>query len=199
MKILIACEFSGRATQAFRNTGHDAYSCDLLPTEGNPAWHIQDDALQVAHSQQWDMMIAFPPCTYLSCAGLRWWHNPGRAEKREDALQFVRDLMDAPVPQIAIENPQGAIGSNIRKADQYVQPFQFGDPYIKRTGLWLTGLPLLEPTDLVEPVGHWMTTNSERKTGKPDGLAGRNKRLRSLTFPGIARAMADQWAPTSLS
>jgi len=193
MRILVACEFSGRLTSEFRNLGHDAWSCDLLPTEGNPEWHIQGDALQVAYGQTWEMMIAFPPCTYLSCAGVRWWHVPGRAEKREQALQFVRDLMNAPVPQIAIENPQGAIGSNIRKADQYIQPYQFGDPYIKRTGLWLDNLPLLEPTETVEPTGHWMTTASARKAGEPDGLAGHNQRLRSLTFPGIAAAMGAQW------
>ena len=139
----------------------------------------------------WDLMVAFPPCTYLSCAGVRWWWNPGRAEKRETALQFVRDLMAAPIGHIAIENPQGAIGSYIRKADQYIQPHEHGDPYIKKTGLWLKNLPLLEPSNPVEPVGHWMASSSV-VTGLPTEVSG-SKSRRSLTFSGVAEAMADQW------
>lgn len=142
-------------------------------------------------------MVAFPPCTYLSCAGVMWWHQPGRAEKREAALDFVRALMAADIDHIAIENPQGAIGSNIRKADQYIQPWEHGDPYIKKTGLWLKNLPKIEPTNVVEPVGHWMHSSSvKRRGGLPTEIAA--KKDRSLTFPGIAEAMADQWGGESV-
>lgn len=190
-RVLVACEFSGRVRDAFRRRGHDAWSCDILPTESNPEYHFQGDVLEVL-GMGWDLMVAFPPCTYLSCAGVRWWHSPGRAEKRAEGLQFVSSLMAAPIGRIAIENPQGAIGSHIRKADQYIQPYQFGDPWIKRTGLWLKNLPALVPADIVEPLGHWLHS-SNVITGLPTGVAGQDRRLRSLTFPGIAEAMAEQW------
>lgn len=145
-------------------------------------------------ADDWDLMVAHPPCRYLSCAGCKSWYAPGRAEKREAALGFVRALMAAPIERIAIENPQGAIGSNIRKADQYIQPWEHGDPYIKRTGLWLKNLPLLQPSNPVEPVAHWMEASSVRKRGGlPVDVAGKSQKMRSLTFLGIARAMAGQW------
>jgi hypothetical protein len=190
LRVLVACEYSARVRDAFRAKDHDAWSCDILPTDGDPTWHIQGDVLEVL-DKGWDLMVAFPPCTYLSCAGVRWWYAPGRAEKREAALDFIRELMAADIDQIAIENPQGAIGSYIRKADQYIQPHWFGDPYIKKTGLWLKNVPKLLPTCPVEPVGHWMHS-SNVITGLPTE-ASKSKRDRSLTFPGIARAMADQW------
>jgi hypothetical protein len=193
IRVLVACEYSGRVRDAFLSRGHDAWSCDVIPSDADPTYHIQGDVLGIL-DQDWDLMVAHPPCTYLSCAGVKWWHTPGRAELREAALEFVQALMDAPIPRIAIENPQGAIGSHIRKADQYIQPWEHGDPYIKKTGLWLKNLPLLVPSRIVEPIGHWMESSSVRKRGGlPVNFAGKSPKMRSLTFAGVAEAMADQW------
>lgn len=184
MRVLIACEFSGIVRDAFIAAGHDAVSCDLLPSE-RPGPHIQGDVLRVL-ADGWDLMIAHPPCTYLASSGARWW--PGREELQREALAFVRRLMDAPIPHIAIENPVGAIGTHIRKADQIIQPFMFGDPYMKTTCLWLTGLPQLTPTNIV-----W---GREQKCWKESPGPERAKN-RSRTYPGIARAMAGQWGSPS--
>ena len=150
MKVLIACETSGAVRDAFLNRGHDAVSCDLLPHQhGGP--HITGDVLEVL-ADGWDLMIAHPPCTYLCSSGLHWNKRvPGREEKTREAVEFVRRLMAAPIPQWAIENPVGRIGTAIRPADQYIQPHQFGHDASKRTGLWLEGLPPLRPTGFVPP------------------------------------------------
>ena len=148
MRVLIACEFSGRVRQAFRDRGHDAWSCDLLPAEDGSKFHRTDDALRVARGSHWDLMIAHPPCTYLTNAGARWW--PNRQQEQSDALAFVRMLMNSPIERIAIENPPGRIGSQIRKADQYIHPWQFGHMETKTTGLWLKNLPLLKPKNIVK-------------------------------------------------
>lgn len=203
MKILIACESSGTVREALRDLGHDAWSCDLLPADDGSPFHIQGDALDVAYSHHWDMMIAHPPCTYLTVSGLHWNKRvPGRAEKTEEALAFVQKLMDAPIEKIAIENPVGAISTRIRKADQYIQPYEFGDDASKKTGLWLKNLPLLVST--VEPFpGRIVEHNGkqvERWSNQTD--SGQNRlapspdrwKERSKTYPGIADAMANQWA-----
>jgi hypothetical protein len=196
MRVLVACEYSGKVREAFRKLGHDAWSCDLLPADDASPYHIQGDVLE-ALDQGWDLMIAFPPCTYLCSSGLHWnKRRPGRAEKTEEALRFVQMLMNAPVPRIAIENPVGCISTRIRKPSQYVQPHQFGDDASKKTGLWLKGLPLLVPTRNVEPR---IVNGKKRWSNQTD--SGQNKlapsedrwKKRSETYQGIADAMANQW------
>ncbi len=193
--MLVACEYSGAVRDAFRARGHDAMSCDLLPTDV-PGPHYQGSVLDVI-GDGWDLMVAHPPCTYLSSSGLHWnGRVEGRAAKTEDALAFVRALLDAPIPRIAVENPVGCIGTRIRKADQTIQPHQFGDDASKATCLWLKGLPLLTPT---AHVPGRMVNGKPRWANQTD--SGQNRlgpsadrwKLRSATFPGIAAAMADQW------
>lgn len=218
MKVLVACEYSGRVRDAFRALGHDAMSCDLLPTDV-PGPHYQGDVRDVL-DRGWDLMIAHPPCTYLCSSGLHWNKRvPGRAQLTEEALDFVRLLLDAPVERIAIENPIGCIGTRIRKPDQTIQPWQFGEDASKATCLWLKNLPPLKPTKLVEPrmvccgavlppgVGKYGCANCNgeniarpRWGNQTDG--GQNKlppsidrwKIRSETFDGIAAAMALQWS-----
>jgi hypothetical protein len=195
MRVLIACEYSGTVRDAFLARGHDAVSCDLLPTE-SPGPHYQGDVRDIL-ADGWDLMVAHPPCTYLCSSGLHWnTRVPGRAEKTEEALQFVRMLMEAPIPRIAIENPVGAIGSRIRKADQYIHPWQFGHDASKRTGLWLKGLPRLAMTRYVAPrmVGDKERWGNQTNSGQNRlGPSEDRWKLRSATYPGIAAAMADQW------
>ena len=182
MKILVACEFSGRVRDAFIAKGHDAISCDLLPSD-TPGPHYMGDVRDLLH-EPWDMMVAFPPCTYLCVSGARW-HSG--SDRQRSALEFVQLLMNAEIPRIAIENPVGAISSHIRKPDQIVHPWQFGHGETKTTCLWLKGLPKLIPTQIVDD----RNPRIHRMTGwnNPD-----RSRLRSLTYPGIATAMADQWS-----
>ena len=180
MRILIACEYSGTVRDAFRARGHDALSCDLLPTE-RPGPHYQGDVFDIL-GDGWDMMIAHPPCTHLAVSGARWWKDK-RAEQAE-ALDFVRDLMAAPIPRIAIENPISIISTAIRKPDQIVQPWQFGHGETKATCLWLQGLPKLVPTDIVD--------GREARIHKMPPSPDRWKE-RSRTYQGIADAMAAQW------
>lgn len=192
LKVLVACEFSGRVREAFRKRGHDAWSCDLLPSE-IPGKHIQDDVLK--HLDGWDLMIAHPPCTYLAVSGARWFKE--RQKEQEEALEFVRKLMDAPIEKIAIENPVSVISTRIRKPDQIIQPWMFGDSYTKRTCLWLKNLPLLVPTKIVDK-GEQIVYSSGRKMPKWCADMWKLKpeiraKERSRTFPGIAEAMAEQW------
>ena len=150
MKVLIACEYSGRVREAFRALGHEAWSCDLLPSEDNSPWHRQIDALEFAYNKAngWDLMIAHPPCTHLSVSGSRWFKD--KVKEQAEALEFVRILIDAPIRKIAIENPISVISSKIRKPDQIIQPWQFGHGETKATCLWLKELPKLTPTNIVE-------------------------------------------------
>tara|TARA_Y100000401_G_scaffold116665_1_gene123021 strand:+ start:3473 stop:4066 length:594 start_codon:yes stop_codon:yes gene_type:complete len=196
MRVLVACEYSGVVRQAFRAKGHDAWSCDLLPADDGSAYHIQGDVLEVINDE-WDMMLAFPPCTFLCSSGLHWnGRTPGRAEKTERALDFVRALMGADVAKIVIENPVGRISTAIRKPDQYIHPHQFGHDASKKTGLWLKGLPLLEPTNDIAPR---MVNGKPRWGNQTD--SGQNKlppskdrwKIRSQTYEGVANAMAAQW------
>ena len=180
MRVLVACEFSGAMREAFRARGHDAWSCDLLPTEV-PGQHIVGDVLEVL-GDGWDLMVAHPPCTHLAVSGARWWKD--KAQEQADALEFVRALMAAPIDRIALENPISKISSAIRKPDQIVQPWQFGHGETKATCLWLKGLPKLQPMDVVEgrePKVHHMAPGPNRW------------RERSRTYAGIAKAMAQQW------
>ena len=188
MRVLVACEFSGRVRDAFMARGHDALSCDLLPTEA-PGWHHQGDVRDLLESGWADLMIAFPPCTYLSKAGARWW--PQRQAEQAEALEFVRLLMNAPIERIAIENPVGRISTAIRKPDQIIHPYWFGEPWSKGTCLWLKNLPPLKATNMVEPTGYWVG-GDRVKHGEH-----RDPHMRSLTFVGIAEAMAEQWSNDS--
>ena len=195
MRVLIACEYSGTVRDAFRALGYDAMSCDLLPTDRDGP-HYQGDVFDVI-GQGWDLMIAHPPCTYLCSSGLHWnKRQPDREQRTADALAFVQALMDAPIARIAIENPIGRIGAAIRKADQIIQPYQFGHDASKQTALWLKGLPKLTPTQLVAPR---MVDGKARWANQTD--SGQNRlspsadrwKLRSTTYQGIADAMANQW------
>jgi hypothetical protein len=189
MRVLIACEFSGIVREAFKARGHDAWSCDLLPTE-IPGQHIIGDAIEAAIAGRWDLMIAHPPCTYLTRAGARWWK--GREAEQDAAVEFVRKLLAAPIPRICIENPAGALTKRIRPPDQYIQPWEHGHPECKTTGLWLVGLPLLAPTrDVRAEMGLLplkLRTRTHYAAPGPDRW-----KARSRTLPGIAVAMADQW------
>ena len=198
-RVLIACEFSGVVREAFRKAGHEAYSCDILPALDNSPYHIQDDCLKQIYLMDFALMIAHPPCTYLSVSGQHWnKRRPERALETEKALEFVQRLLDAPIPRIALENPIGIISTKIRKPDQIIQPYQFGHDASKATCLWLKGLPTLSPTQYVEPrlVGgkrRWgnQTDSGQNKLGpSPDRW-----KLRSITYSGIANQMALQWSP----
>ena len=183
-RVLVACEYSGAVRDAFRDRGHDAMSCDLLPTDA-PGPHYTGDVFDLELSD-FDLLIAFPPCTHLAVSGARWFPEKRADGRQQAALDFVRRLMDAPVDRIALENPVSIISSAIRKPDQTIQPWQHGHGETKRTCLWLKNLPLLVPSNIVD--------GREQRVWKLPPTADRWK-LRSATFPGIAAAMADQWGP----
>lgn len=195
MRVLIACEYSATVRDAFRARGFDAWSCDLLPTEGDPAWHIQGDALEAIYSQHWDCLIGHPPCTYLSRAGARWWGTPKRDRLADEAADFVFAMRDASITHIAIENPIGQLNTRWRYPDQIIQPWEYGHPFSKATCLWLKRLPPLMPTDIYAHYRPLIRSNvtARKKQGKAqDGvLSGGLESAR--TFKGIAAAMADQW------
>lgn len=217
MIILIACEESQRVTEAFRKIGHTAYSCDILDTSGNhPEWHIKGDVSRLLNGntsfftedgvkhevvEKWDMIIAFPPCTYLTVTGNRWFNIDKygddaleRIGKRKKAAKFFMDIANADCEKIAIENPVGYMNTYYRKPDQIIQPYQFGDPFEKKTCLWLKGLNPLEYTNVVEP-----PPRQKLRSGKSMPVWYSNAphkdraRLRAVTFPGVANAMAEQW------
>jgi hypothetical protein len=203
MKVLVACEFSGSVRDAFARRGHDAWSCDLLPSE-TPGNHIQGDALQVL-GDGWDLLIAHPPCTYLSYAANHAWNRPGRAELREEAMKFFMKMINAPVPRICVENPVGYPNTVYRKPDQTIHPYMFGDKQLKRTCLWLKNLPHLwywehenslfqrTATDYPEPVYATLREDGSTKL-RHFTEASHGGHVRSVTFPSIARAMAEQWS-----
>lgn len=181
MRVLVACEYSGRVRDAFLAKGHEAISCDVLPTD-SPGPHYMGDVLPLAYTGYWDMMIAFPPCTHLAVSGARWFKD--KKEEQKAALQFVRDLMNAPIEKICIENPVSIISSQIKKPCQTIQPWMFGHGETKKTCLWLDGLPPLVATNIVEG----RESRVHRMAPGPD-----RAKKRSLTYLGIAQAMADQW------
>jgi hypothetical protein len=204
MKILVACERSGRVREAFAARGHDAWSCDLWETQ-QPGQHIVCDVRAVL-GDGWDLMIAHPPCRYLSYAGIRHWNVPGRAEKRAEAFAFFMEMVNAPIPRICVENPRGYPGQAYRKANQEIHPYFFGEPELKRTCLWLKNLPELwwwdKPNSLFaitsvpipEPVGYYGADS--RQPGKKRWFVDSGTKdpdERSLTFQSIAAAMAAQW------
>lgn len=197
MRVLVACEYSGRVRDAMLAKGHDAVSCDLVPSEIPGPHHVGDVLPLLADG--WDMLVAFPPCRYLTKSNA--WRWDVITAERNEALGFVRLLMAAPIPRIAIENPVGAIGTQIRPADQYIHPWWFGEPWQKMTGLWLTGLPKLRPGVTERPstvrpycqagYGPRREDGSRESRGAPG--SARRSSDRSRTFRGIASAMADQW------
>tara|TARA_R110001592_G_scaffold114472_2_gene314316 strand:+ start:570 stop:1202 length:633 start_codon:yes stop_codon:yes gene_type:complete len=209
MRILVACEESQAITKELRRIGHEAYSCDLLPCSGGHSeWHYQQDVFEVI-DKGWDMMIAHPPCTFLAVSGARWLYNKDGSKNEErwknqaKALDFVQKLMDAPIDKIAIENPISVISSQIRKPNQIVHPWMFGDKASKSTCLWLKNLPELKPTDIVEK-GEFIEFISKKGVKKKqpkwyfDALKNsktpsERRTLRSKTFKGMAEAMAKQW------
>ena len=183
MRVLIACEYSGTVRDAFIALGHDAMSCDLLPTDRDGP-HYQGDVFDVI-GDRWDLMIAHPPCTHLAVSGARHFAEKVADGRQQEALEFVRRLLDAPIPKIALENPISIISTRIRRPDQIIQPWQFGHGETKATCLWLKGLPLLKPTDIVEG-------RSDRIHKMPPSID--RWKLRSTTYQGIANAMALQWS-----
>ena len=197
MKVLVACEYSATVRDAFRAKGHDAWSCDLLPTDGDPYYHIQGDALVMAHGHAWDLLIAHPPCTYLTNSGVTWLHkDPTRWEKLDEGAAFFKALLDAPVERIAIENPimhkyaKERIGGV--KQTQTIQPYQFGHLEQKATCLWLKNLPPLQPTSDLKAQTKALPDNERQRLHYLPPSADRWK-LRSTTYKGIADAMAIQW------
>ncbi len=192
MKVLVACEYSGRVRDAFNKLGHNAVSCDLLPSD-SPGPHYQGDVFDII-GDGWDLMIAHPPCTYLAVSGMHWTTRGLRdPQLTDDALEFVRRLMDAPINRIAIENPVSVISSRIRKPDQIIQPWWFGEDASKKTCLWLKNLPPLTPTNMLP--GDSKTRRGNQTAGGQNKLPPSKDRwkIRSTTYQGIADAMAAQW------
>ena len=180
MNVLVACEFSGIVRDAFTARGHDATSCDLLPSE-RPGKHIEDDVIPHLNDG-WDLLIAHPPCTHLAVSGAAWFYR--KQKEQREALVFVKKLLDAPIDKICLENPVSVISTKIRKPDQIIQPYEYGEPYSKKTCLWLKGLPKLIPTKIC--------SIREQRVWREPPSKDRWKN-RSRTYPGIAEAMANQW------
>jgi hypothetical protein len=194
MKVLVACEYSGIVRDAFAAKGHDAWSCDILPTE-SPGNHFQGDVLQYL-DKGWDLMIAHPPCTHLAVSGARWFTEGKKPwSLQEEALDFVRKLLNAPINKIALENPISVISTKIRKPNQIIQPFEYGHDVTKKTCLWLKNLPNLKPTKIVKPDivlvnGKKMSRMHYESFKLP---SKERSKVRSKFYTGIANAMADQW------
>ena len=209
MRILVACEESQAVTKSLRRLGHQAYSCDVVPCSGgHPEWHLQQDVLDILN-QQWDMMIAFPPCTHLAVSGARHFKQKQSDGRQQSAIDFFMTLVNAPIPCIAIENPVGIMSTEYRKPDQIIQPYEYGDSVQKTTCLWLKNLPQLQSTKRVNP-GKFVEFTTRRGTRKRQSLWYYNtlrkakngterSMLRSKTFPGIAKAMAKQWGGACVS
>lgn len=218
MKVLVACEESQRVCMAFRESGHEAYSCDIKPCSGgHPEWHIMQDVIPLLDGRcifvtkdgiehlidgKWDLIIAHPPCTYLTLAGNKWLKPefadrfPDRQKQRNEAVNFFMDIANADCDKIAIENPVGVMSRQWRKPDQYIEPYMFGDPEKKKTGIWLKGLPLLKPTNIVEPVIIHCKSGANEPRWHIETMhlpKEERSRVRSQTFIGIAKAMAEQW------
>ncbi len=192
LKVLVACEFSGIVRDAFTRAGHFAMSCDLLPSE-SPGWHYQGDVMDILNLG-WDLMIAFPPCTYICSSGMHWTTRGLRDPKlTDDAIDFVQGLLNAPIPKIALENPVGCISTRVRKPDQIIQPWFFGEDASKKTCLWLKNLPQLIHTNIL--AGDHKTRRGNQTPSGQNKLGPSKDRWkeRSTTYLGIAEAMAQQW------
>lgn len=210
MRILVACEESQAVTIEMRRLGHEAYSCDIEPCSGgHPEWHLQVDALELL-KMPWDMILAFPPCTDLAASGARYFAEKQADGRQQKSIDFFMAFANADCPKVAIENPVGIMSTEWRKPDQIIQPYEFGHPYTKKTCLWLKNIPKLQATQiLIKPQTGWENQQIDKK-GRYGGFGGKwghkkdgkwfkygdphLKKVRSKTFPGIARAMAEQWA-----
>lgn len=198
LRVLIACEFSGIVRDAFLARGHDAISCDLLPTE-SPGPHYQGDVMDIINDR-WDMIIAFPPCTHLAVSGAAWFEQKRKDGRQQEGIDFFMQFTNLNCEKIAIENPIGIMSSVWRKPDQIIQPYEYGEPFSKKTCLWLKGLPNLQPTNIVEK-GDKVTFSSGKSMPKwySDAFKlppAERAKVRSKTFIGIAKAMAEQWGGT---
>jgi len=211
LNVLIACEFSGAVRREFRKLGHNAWSCDIESAEDDSPYHYKGDVLQFLSAQPWDLLIAHPPCTYLTLAGNRWFKPeykekyPTRQKDRDDAVEFFMTLMNADIPHIAVENPIGIMSSVFRKPNQIVQPWMFGDPFQKSTCLWTKNLPNLIPTDVVSKGEfiEWTDKKTGRVKRQPKWYADafqktsdpkERQKIRNRTFPGLAKAIAEQYS-----
>ena len=195
MRVLVACEFSGIVRQCFTDLGHNAWSCDLLPSEIPSEKHLQKDVLSVIYNPvwgKWDLMIAHPPCTHLAVSGARYFKN--KIKEQEEALEFVRLLLNAPINKIALENPVSVISSKIRKPDQIIQPWQFGHPESKKTCLWLKNLPKLVPTNVLPFPANGIWENQTPSGQNKLGPSKDRWKERSRTYKNIGKAMAEQWS-----
>ena len=204
MRVLVACEYSGTVRDAFIKAGHEAMSCDLLPTDA-PGPHYQGDVFDII-DKGWDLVIGHPPCTYLTVTGNKWFKPefkdrfPDRHQQREKAIIFFKAMFECIVPRICLENPVGILSTVYRKPDQYVQPWQFGDPHSKKTGLWLKNLPTLVPTKIVEPQFYTYKDGRRDPVWHVESMKMKpleRMKHRSKTFQGIADAMAAQWGNLS--
>lgn len=195
LKVLVACEESQTVCKAFRELGHEAYSNDIIECSGgHPEWHLQMDALEAVAIGGWDLMIAHPPCTHLAVSGARWFTEGKKPwSLQSKAAEFFMSLVNADIPHIAVENPVCVMSTKWRKPDQIIQPWQFGHEASKKTCLWLKGLPKLEPTSIVDK-GEYVTFASGKSMPKWYAEAWGNGKKRSVTFEGIAKAMAEQWS-----
>lgn len=197
-RVLVACEESQAVTIEFRKLGHEAYSCDIEPCSGgHPEWHLQQDVTPLLE-QDWNLIIAFPPCTHLAVSGAAWFEQKRKDGRQQQGIDFFMLFANAKCTRIAIENPVGIMSNVWRKPDQIVQPYYFGDPFKKSTCLWLKNLPTLSPTNIVDE-GEKVTFNSGKSMPKWYSDAFKlppkeRAKVRSKTFPGIAKAMAEQWA-----
>lgn len=204
MKILIACEESQAVCKAFREKGHEAYSCDVLPCSGgHPEWHIQGDVLEQL-DKGWDMMVAHPPCTYLSRAGARWLHKNGEIDQKRltnglEAKDFFIRLLESDIPRVAVENPTPLKIYDLPAPSQVIQPYEYGHPYSKRTLLWLKGLPLLVPSNVISDHVPFLPSNTggAKRGQKHSSGISKSQKESSTTFAGIAEAMAEQWGNIS--
>lgn len=190
MAVLVACEYSGVVRDAFRKQGHLAMSVDLRKADSGEEWHYRGDIRDALRLIKWDMILAFPPCDHLAAVGARHWPEKQADGRQAEAVEFVKMIADADCPRIVIENPIGALTQYWRHPDQTIHPYMFGEPWKKRTCLWLKGVPRLRPTRIVKPKGHWV----QQGPAKPGLVTGRRgAKIRARTFAGVARAMAEQW------
>ena len=210
MKILVACEESQAVTIELRKLGHEAYSCDIIPCSGgHPEWHIMQDVLPLLNGDccfktaddkqhfitgKWDMIIAFPPCTHLASSGARWFEQKRKDGRQQQGIDFFMLFTDSDCQKVAIENPVGVMSTYYREPDQIINPFEFGDLFEKRTCLWLKGIPLLKPTNIVTPPPRQVLSSGKTMPFWYSNCGGNRAKARAKTFPGIARAMAEQWA-----